>query len=166
MVEVHEPTEALGTGWDEPEIWSRRGRAPRRWGDPEIRGRWTLGSQAEITMMLPECGADRLEFLACIGRSVIRRRAPQIVTVASGGERLAEWPVYRQQSEWEWYRAGITLPAGFSERTIAIQLAFSASQSPKSLGLSEDSRELGIRVNRFVLAWMPAHKADAQAIDA
>jgi hypothetical protein len=63
-----------------------------------------------------------------------------------------------QEAGWQWHRAGITLPAEFSEELISFRLTFRTTQSLKSLGLSEGSRELGIRVNRFVLAWSAADK--------
>ena len=123
---------ALGGGWGEAEKW----------------GRWTVGPEAEFTMVPP---SDRgsLELMACAASFSGGERPTQVVTVTSGGEHIAEWVVNDQALEW--YRATVSLPVEFLGDPLPFLLTFRTMRSPRSLGLSDDGRELGIRVSQFTL---------------
>jgi hypothetical protein len=123
----------LGAGWSEPEPW----------------GRWTIGSQAEFTMILPPGGARDIELGAELASFFSEPRNRQVVTVSIGSRPGGEWTI--DNTDFEWKRLSIRLPSGFAEPAINVRLSFLTTMSPKSAGLSSDERQLGVRVRKLTL---------------
>ena len=125
------------------------------WGDSEPWGRWTVGPEAEFTILPPPGSGLRLELMGFVASLPAGTGPAQVVTLIGAGGPLGEWVI--DNEELAWYRAPIEPPPpsspGSPPGPVTIRLSLSATRSPKSLGLSDDARELGIRAGRFVLGW-------------
>jgi hypothetical protein len=119
------------------------------WGDPESWGRWTVGPAAEFTMVLPPGETPNLELSMEMATFLGGDRKRQVVAVDVEGEPAGDLAI--GNTEFEWKRLSLQLPAGHAAPTATFQLSFLTIESPKSVGLSDDKRELGIRVQRLML---------------
>ena len=112
------------------------------WAFPEGWGTWSDGSQATLTLQLPQVPAKTLTLNA---RAFIKPNHPtQRVTSAIKGQIGASQTfILTQESN----QIRIPIPASVpGQKTITITLSFPDKITPKSLGLGDDVRQLAIGI--------------------
>jgi hypothetical protein len=121
------------------------------WYQPEGDGVWMRGAQGQVRLLL---GAEfprdlplRLRFRAATFLSP--KHPARTLRVYANGDRLAELPL----ETWQVQQRVVTLPPALAAREQPLRLEFGISPvtSPRADGVSDDSRQLGIRLEELVI---------------
>jgi hypothetical protein len=115
------------------------------WAEPEAGRRWTVGTSADLYFAAEPDGATRLVLI--LDAFVHRRQPAQRVRFELNGERLAEITVSDQGPR----PVELTPPAGTLRSENVLRLLLPDARSPASLGISRDTRVLGIRADTLEL---------------
>jgi hypothetical protein len=111
------------------------------WSHTEARFTWTEGKSAKISLPVGrETGPFTLT-MALAAFSYAPDWPNQPVEVFVNGGKLADWQVGRNMAE---YRVTIPAITAKGEGTVEIELRTPKATSPKSVGLNEDPRLLGV----------------------
>jgi hypothetical protein len=142
-------TASLGEGWsNRAEDWAS----------------WTDGTRATIRLRTPR-GIERGSALQMrLGAFVVRQHPRQRVTVSLNGQRLGALEITEAQVADGPAAIELPIPAGVAAAggaPLVVQLDLPDAQSPKSLGLSGDPRQLGIAM--VALSITPNASAPAAA---
>lgn len=116
-------------------------------------GTWSDGERAEINFLkMP--GPPPLFFNALVRPFLAKGHSRLEVSLAANGVSLAEWSFdasRRGDRDWAWQHVKIPESIAASGE-IQIVLNIRSPASPRELGLSIDSRKLGIAIRRFSLS--------------
>jgi hypothetical protein len=114
------------------------------WSWEEDHGTWTDGSEATLFMKLDGAADIPMEVLISGQAFVSKQHPEQSVDVFANDQLLAHWTFRNEDSLTELHAA---MPAELV-RSPSLKLSFRILNpiSPASIGLSEDSRKLGIKV--------------------
>lgn len=117
------------------------------WGTPEVSGVWTGGATAEITLPLPTPSEwpTELEFYMASFTSLGYHPGIQTVYVSVNGRPEQVWEFASQGPTAGTTSRRLTLPTE-SGPEIKIRLRVEFPMNPKSLGISTDSRDLGVHL--------------------
>ena len=122
------------------------------WGLPEPTGRWTVGSEAVIAW---DVGDDHGNlFLHCDGDAFLSAAAPQqVVEVWANDRKMAEWEFALGRPS----PLPARVPLALAPDTPILFLTFRIRQprSPAELGLSDDTRALGLHVRSLAIVAEP-----------
>ncbi len=116
------------------------------WSGPEPQFRWTDNTRSEILFALDNLTAGTLELRM---RPFLNpgRLNQQRISIALNGRPIADL-ILRDSAPMDY---SIPLPPGILSSNNVLQIQAPDAQSPKSLGVSSDSRQLGIAVERLKL---------------
>lgn len=120
------------------------------WSSPEQKGTWTDGSRAKIELPLQSVPDSGLKVSAKIESVFLSERHPkQTVQVKINGELITTWTFTLGQPLLQSYV--FQIPAAVAQQQIPLSLTFNIldPMSPQELGVSADSRKLGISINRL-----------------
>jgi len=123
------------------------------WAEAEITHRWTDGESAHLEIVLDEsaeAGRDmQLRFLVLpyLGDGAL---AQQHVTVQVNDTVIAGWQV----DDRGWYEALIPSDIIAGETMMRLQLDISDPLAPADVGVSPDTRNLGLQVERMVIDYV------------
>lgn len=134
-------TMSLHSGGDlPPSVFSLSG-----FSHPEEQGRWTDGNQAEIRCRLKEGGRPKILKINALAY-VPADRSQRVVISINGGKG------YEFLFEGAQKYRDLTIPIeSWSDNKLEIKIYLSDAKSPKELGLSADSRKLGLNVKHISL---------------
>jgi hypothetical protein len=119
---------ALGTGTED------RRMLAGGWADPDPGGRWTIGPAAQM-LLAPSSSPTMLEWDA----QAVTSAAPMRVEVTANGVALGA-----VEYDGAPRRVQLPLPKAVTAQQLLLTWRIHDPRSPKQLGLSEDSRQLGL----------------------
>ena len=125
---------------------------------PEPHGRWTNGHDATLGFAIdPACNRDVLLTLEVAGFLQPTTLPEQRVAVGVNGVSCGVWAI----REPGWHARPIILPVLERERDGLISLSFAipTCRAPATLGISPDTRVLGIIIRRLLFGTMPPASA-------
>jgi hypothetical protein len=103
---------------------------------------WSEGKSAQLALPVPS-DPGALTLVIKMGALISRPAVPhQAVEVFANGQKIAEWEVADMADFSALIPAEVTKKGG----TLSIELRVPNATSPKALGLTDDSRILGVRV--------------------
>jgi hypothetical protein len=139
------------------------------WSGPEDWGTWTDGPEATLVLPLAEVPQDDTLLLADTGAFLSKGHPQQDVDLLVNGVLVAQW-TFRLQDRVDERRA--VIPAAVGRRENPMQLTFRIHNptSPARVGLSGDTRRLGLSMQRlrifaapaFESVWSPNARPDDQ----
>ena len=138
---------------DRPIDFSARGRSylytGPGWSVPERDLRWTDGKEA-VLRVRPEASEAGDPYQGCVMRLRARAHGSQRVRILVDGKSVAD---LRVDGDWCDYDVDVTFADSGrpAESTITLQLP--DAHSPKSVGVSDDARELGIALASLTLLY-------------
>jgi hypothetical protein len=115
------------------------------WAEPEGSTRWSVGLKSEIFFNVDQPGPARL--VLTMEPFWARRHPSQRVRIDLNDERLVELVLDRQGRT----PHAIAVPAGVMRTHNVLRLILPDARSPASVGLNEDRRVLGVRVETLEL---------------
>ena len=121
---------------------------------PEPHGRWTNGHDATLGFTIdPACNRDVLLTLELAGFLQPTTLPEQRVAIGVNGVSCGVWSI----REPGWHARPIILPVLERERDGLISLSFAIPTclAPATLGISPDTRALGIIIRRLLFGTMP-----------
>ena len=122
---------------------------PTGWSPPEAWGRWTVGPLAEIRLPLDRPLGTRALFHALVHPYVNRQHRPLHVEIYFG-KHLLKTMTFRMPGR-RTIRVPIPAALAAQETRPVIGIRILNPKSPRTLGISNDPRELGLG---FVRAWL------------
>jgi hypothetical protein len=124
------------------------------WSDPEPEGQWTDGKTAALAFLMPETASLAGDLLLTVDATPFAPPtvAPSPVTVSAGDRQIARWQPAPGQHVFE---ANIPAAALASDRRLTLRFDIETPASPRQLGLSSDSRHLGLYVRSVTVKAAP-----------
>jgi sulfatase maturation enzyme AslB (radical SAM superfamily) len=142
MTETGDALDYSNDGWSEPEEW----------------GRWTLGKESTLKVSLPTYSSPGVKMVTTFKALLSPEGPDQSVTVLANGQPVAEWSLCHGDDSGQTQRT-VFIPEHLLNEKDTLQVSFGVStpMSPRSLGISEDPRDLGLAVSniRFLQARQP-----------
>ena len=118
------------------------------WSTPEPAGTWTDGKTAILSLQLNSPRTSDLALIAKFTPYFVNGHAPPLVKVEVGGSEVEQW---RMSAANPVVRCAI-IPASLAPRgRISVALHIEGPPPPAELGLSADTRRLGVFVEWIVL---------------
>lgn len=112
------------------------------WSQTEKEWTWSEGKSAQLALPVPS-DPGALTLVIRMGALVNRPALPyQVVEVLANGQKIADWEVADTAD----FSALIPGEVTRSRGILNIELRVPKATSPKALGLTDDSRILGVRV--------------------
>lgn len=130
------------------------GLSPAGWAQPEPWGCWVVGHVAKLNLRLASTSSTADIGLGLHASAFVHAEHPtQSFEILVSGQLLDQWTCSLEdaQQEWQWI-----IPASWfdgHDQLVLIILQHD-SVSPHALGLSQDSRELGLAVREIRLDWV------------
>jgi SAM-dependent methyltransferase len=116
--------------------------------EPEGPGRWTNAAEASFTLLLPDDAASgvllKIEAQPFVAGSALPGQA---VVLGINGKTLATWTL--ADSQFRTRAIFISRPEIGTKNELVIELGLPDCRSPKSLGINDDTRLLGLRIKRI-----------------
>jgi hypothetical protein len=127
------------------------------WSVNEDWGTWTIGSPAELSLILDGEQNKPLILHVLVQPFLARLHDRLSVGVSVCGEEIAEWIFTLNDSRKQgWRKATIPPPRDPGiNRALRIGFNIKTPMSPASLGLSEDQRLLGLGFSRLIISEQP-----------
>ncbi|MEM1003306.1 MAG: DUF6311 domain-containing protein, partial [Bacteroidota bacterium] len=115
------------------------------WSSSEKRGTWTDGKQVSLLMIIDEPITGDLVLEAKLNAFLSDEDSRRFVNVLVNGEQITQWVF--QETELSEQFEQVVIPAELVNRKVPLEITFNILNpvSPKSLGLSDDTRELGLK---------------------
>jgi len=133
----------------------------RGFAAPEPPGCWTNGADASLSFSIGgHAGKDVLLTLEMSAFVVPQKLTVQLVDISVNGVPCGTWTI----DDGAWRERPLVLPAQLLGRSgeVTIGLSIPTCQSPASLGLGPDIRQLGVIIRRLVLAPIPHAVPEAE----
>ncbi len=140
----------LGKVIDLTTLESAAGHLELGWGLPDRYGVWTIGPKATLSLRVEAQPVKAVAASFVISDCMVSKNAPELpVLVKANGKIVAEWKLKHRNP----HRRIVHLPADVFSEGAELTLAFELPQprSPLSMGWSEDSRPLGLRLTRVLV---------------
>ncbi len=110
--------------------------------NPEAEGTWTDGKNAAFVCKMPSSAEERPKYMRIVAQAFVQPGHPQAVEVALNGS---------ERKTVQFAKAGaqqiIELPVPAQGNQLKVEFSMPDAVSPESLGLSHDTRKLGLYVN-------------------
>jgi hypothetical protein len=122
-------------------------RLTRGWSNPEAHGIWTVGSEATVTLPVPEGPPGPGAVLVRLVPFLSPRRRRLRVDLVVNGERCARW-IFEGEG-WEPRELWVPIGPGVMPRQGTVEFRFVIGQplSPEAAGLEAGTRPLGISLH-------------------
>jgi hypothetical protein len=115
---------------------------------PEDWGVWTDGDEAVLAVRLDVAAAGEVEIALFLEAFVRPENTPLQVGVRANGMPVASWSFSGSHGP-AWQRVRVPMPSG--SELVVLVFAIKTPLSPKELGLSDDSRRLGLGFHRLAV---------------
>jgi hypothetical protein len=117
------------------------------WSDTEKQFTWTIGNSAKLTLSIaPNAGPLNLR-VRLTGLTKAPQLAFQPVAVLANGQKIADWEVSNTADFTAVIPAAIAKKGG----PLTIELKTPKATSPKTLGMSNDARVLGVLCSELAI---------------
>lgn len=121
------------------------------WSATEQNATWTIGDSAKLVFSISPSPHPLNLRMRLTGLVKLPKRNTQIVEVFANGQQIAQWLVATTADFTAVIPAAIVRDGG----ALVIQLKTPKTVSPKSLGLSNDGRLLGVLCSELVISKGP-----------
>ncbi|MGA2742540.1 MAG: hypothetical protein ABSG65_34515 [Bryobacteraceae bacterium] len=119
------------------------------WGDPELGGSWTVGGHSVLVLQLPAPPTSDLVFSIEAHAFTPPQRNHFDDTVMVNGRVAAQWTITDREPL---IRRHVSLPVGLiRSRVVRIEFMNHDPRSPADLGLSVDTRKVGLAIHTMRL---------------
>ena len=145
------PVYGVGTLLDFSAMGNARPYMLFGWSSPEAAGTWTLGPEAALLMRLAAPHGDQLELTADVAPFLTGDHRNLDVEVMVNEQIVDRWR-FTSREERRTKRAMLRDAIGDGTRPLTIRFRVGEPMSPASLGLSSDSRPLGLYVHTIRIA--------------
>jgi hypothetical protein len=117
------------------------------WSDTEKEFTWTTGYSAKLAFLIPPASGPLNLRMRLTGLLKPPQRTRQVVTVLANGQKIAEWQVANTADFIAVIPAGLVKDGGL----LTLELQTPNPASPKSLGIGDDSRVLGVLCSEMAI---------------
>ena len=115
---------------------------------PEDWGVWTDGDEAVLVVRVDVAGAAEIEIALLVEAFVRPENTPLTVGVRANGIPVASWSFLGPHGPtWQ----GVRVPIAAGSELVVLVFAIETPLSPKELGLSDDTRRLGLGFHRLAV---------------
>jgi hypothetical protein len=131
-----------------------RGALLYGWSDPEVQGRWTDDSEAAIAIDISSPLQD-LEIGMIVSPMLVSRFRRMRVKMWANGVRLPDWK-FGRDDRLPHQRILLIPKEALASQSLILTFLIPNPRSPKSRGISNDDRRLGIFVGNMTFEWTEA----------
>ena len=122
------------------------------WSDPEAAGTWSNGARATLIIPTPHYLATPLQLSITADAFLAPGKSTQEVRILINGQPIQSW-THTEQNNLQTHQ--FVLPANrlvSNGQNLQIEFELIKPTSPAQLGISDDSRQLGIRLKSLVIS--------------